>query len=102
MAGTVTISWLENGPPAPGVGASWQITISGGNAGFVPVTQSFTSSPAVFTGVPPDDPATPYTATLQEMDASGVARGAPLAGPFSVSNPIPVSGTPSNLSIVVS
>jgi hypothetical protein len=81
-------------------------TITGGNAGVLlpaPVTAPVGTMTAVFLNTLPDDPATPYTVTVQMFDNSSppVPIGLPLSGQVSVSNPAAVVNTPGNLVLTV-
>jgi hypothetical protein len=100
----VTISWQMVTPVAPGpTPGSTQVTISGGDPGFVPVTMSVTASPAVFPSIPAETTTAPYLATVQWMDSNSVALGSPqVAPPFSVAAPVPNLLGPGNVTVVVS
>jgi hypothetical protein len=101
---TVTVSWDLSGSVNSSLTAGQtQVTISGGDATFVPVTQLVATSPATFTGVPPEAVGLLYIASVQLMsnDASPVAIGTSATATFSVAAPAPVVNIPANVSVAV-
>ena len=72
-----------------------QVTVSGGDPGFVPMVLVVAASPAVF-DLPPETLPNLYTASVQQLsaDASQIAMGAPATAKFSVVSPASVVAIP--------
>jgi hypothetical protein len=99
---TKTVSWdLSGSVNSSLVPGQTQVTISGGDPGFVPQVQLVAASPATF-DLPAETLPNLYTASVQLMsnDATPVAIGAPATATFSVTAPAPAVAIPGNVSVV--
>jgi hypothetical protein len=103
---TVTISWdvVSQSFPTGTIAGGFRVTVSGGPAGFVPMTLDSSGSPAVFLNVPVEAQTDPdYVATVQRVDSLGAALGAAATTTFSVVSPPPaVIDVPGTVTAVVS